>query len=171
MARNVGRAGNTPISQRSFPATSPTTQTASQDLLRKFQTEYPTAAAKLEEAYSHVKIDTTEELTADGKLLWTERLELWREAKAIRVKRNVLQSTDLRWPVGSFGSLGTDGTTCFDVYRLPDDKDFTFTQFGPDRDFEMRVHAICSPVFGAYCISGRRIRRLFETRRRSNRLG
>jgi RNA polymerase sigma factor (sigma-70 family) len=120
------------------------------DLLQRFQTEYPDAAAKLEEAYSHARIDATEKRTENYELLWTEQIEFLREGKAIRRARHVLQSTKPDWPVGSFGASGGDGALWFDIYKTPKDKDFKFSSFGPNPDLATTANINLLPLYAAY---------------------
>src|SRR5436190_953148 len=54
------------------------------DISKSFQSEYPLAARKLEDAYKHVRIVGTYTKTDDkGSFLWTKRFEFLREGELV----------------------------------------------------------------------------------------
>lgn len=132
--------------------------TASADLLSEFFAEYPAAAARLEEAYRHVRVVGKETRTnSAGSFVWTENVEFLREGDRVRGKQTVVESAEAEWPAGSLRVFGGGNADFFKATRLPTQPQLHLDSFGPAADFERRVHLTCQPLFAAYCFRDARL--------------
>lgn len=126
--------------------------------LETFQSEYPPAAVRLEEFYSHVKILSTETLhDNDGGFSKSFKSECLREGGLVRGVKVVIRSASPQVVVGSTSVFGGARDSYFDLYRKSDAAPFVFNSFGPKPDFDGKVRMSCPAVFAPYCALDLRI--------------
>jgi len=119
-------------------------------LLDMFRAEYPDAAARLNAAYSHVSIRTTEKRwNENGNFLWSESSEYLREGDLVRHVQTILRSNYADMPDGTVRSIGGSTEKFFNIRKRPGQNQFVFTDFGPKSrdDFAFKVETECVPLF------------------------
>jgi hypothetical protein len=122
------------------------------DIATRFHSEYPGAAARLEEAYSHVRILSSETRhDNDGKFLWTMTAEFLREGDAVRGVKTVSRSASPDVANGAVSAQGGTGAKSFDLFKTSNSVPFVFHQFGPVAEFDEDVRMKYPPLFAPFC--------------------
>lgn len=122
-------------------------------VLETFRSDYPAAAARLEEAYSHVKVTGTRtRIDQMGQFASTTHVLLMREGSAFRADTTVLKLSAPDAPTGGVSSSGGTSELCYRMYKAPKATDFAFSWFGPKEDFEGEMRPKLAPLFAPYSL-------------------
>lgn len=130
------------------------------EILDEFRSEYPSAAARLNETYSHLKIVATETRTdGKGKPLWVVRGEYLREGDLVRSVRTTIASKTATATVGFERAIGGSPEKYFDISRPNNQRRFAFHDFGRETadDFATKARMACIPLFATCCADAVRI--------------
>ncbi len=135
--------------------------------IEDFQSQYPVAAAKLEEAYSHVTIETKRtriiapRAPGEPHRTWVEEINFYRDESNAVCTRKVLQSDDPEWPAGTIAYRGGNAALCFDAYKKPTDAEFLFTDYGRDPPFDQMARLQFSMLYAPFCLDGTQLTAIF----------
>jgi hypothetical protein len=122
------------------------------DLLDRFRKEYPAAAQKLEEAYSHSRaVGIYMRRGSGGALLYREVFDEGRRESAVLDISTYLQSNLPRISRGCAVASGGTAQKYFDISRPPGRLVYTIDDFGPDANFDVDSRINFAPLFAAYC--------------------
>jgi RNA polymerase sigma factor (sigma-70 family) len=126
----------------------------SSELIREFQTEYPAAEAKLEEAYSHVQIVDRETRfdTSQSKTPTIDNMEILREGNSIRGERTRVDSAQANFPPGSLWVGWGDKQKYSVATKIFGHANFTVTSSGPEPNLEDDVRFRYLPLSAPFCI-------------------
>ena len=133
-------------------------QIASGDLLQTFRSEYPAAAAKLEEAYSHVRLLAKGTGTdSSGKWIMNSDIEILRENNLVRWTLTTTKSALPAVPAGSISVMGGDQKLFFEMFKTPTDTAWKFYWHGPMPDFDSTVRRDFLALYAPFCIQGKTV--------------
>jgi hypothetical protein len=121
-------------------------------LLDDFIAAYPQAAAKLNDSYSHVRIQTTETTTdSQGRLVWKSRCEYLRAGDLFRKVSTVIEAGRPDTPVGFTGVQGGSAEKFFRISKMPDSSHYAISDFArlSDSKFLNTVQMSELPLFVA----------------------
>jgi hypothetical protein len=125
------------------------------DLRKLYESEYPAAVAKLENAYSHVRIVyNTHAYTDKGISLWATHVDYLREGKLVSAQGTALEPARPGWPVGSTQAFGGQREKYFEITKTPDQAKYTLQWFGGRDNFDLQMLANCFPAYVAYSFGG-----------------
>jgi hypothetical protein len=133
-------------------------QAVQADLIANFQDEYPAAAARVEEAYGHATILTTETYRdPDGSITLVTENEYLREEEFVRIVTEVVQSTNPEAPVGTITASGGSAESYFKAGKDANASEFVIHLLKPTANFDLIFRDNARPVFAPYCIFNLRI--------------
>ena len=126
------------------------------DLIKIFQSEYPAAAARLEAAYEHVRLDG--KLTRSdnkGKIISTDHVEILRDGRFAIRSEITLESFKPGLAVGTRFAGGGESEKSFEVFKNPNQANFTIASFGQKKseDFDRKALLNCYPAYAPYRFS------------------
>jgi hypothetical protein len=122
------------------------------DLLDQFRQEYPAAAEKLNAAYGHVDIQTSETLFDDnGGVKWQFHCQYLREGKYFRKFQTFVSAGTSDPTYNAVRVMGGSSDKYFDIQKSGDEPQFRITAFGPIEDdaFVKRGATDCLPLYAS----------------------
>jgi hypothetical protein len=128
------------------------------DELDQFRAEYPAAAARLEQAYSHATILGSE--TANdgrGDFRVTTNCELLREGDLVRGKATAVRSANPIFPPGAIMASGGSGDQTFVIMKDSPAGAFRFLFFGTPKDNGAYNRSTYTPLFCPYFLLSDRV--------------
>jgi hypothetical protein len=118
-----------------------------------FLSEYPAAALKLQNAYSHVRMHGTyTKLDDQGIVIWTKHFEFLREDKFARAEMTTLASTRTEWPPGSIQAIGGNREKYFELTKLQGEATYSLKSIGAKSNFDEHMQTNCFPAYVAFSI-------------------
>ena len=126
----------------------------SADLLRTFRSQYRSASLALEQAYRQVRIfGTVTRYDGKGDFFYKGNFEIFRSGESGRSILTVSGSGKPNLLVGTITGTGGNREKKFEVEKKPTDKDYVISWFGPDRQFDLWVHAACFPATAPFAFN------------------
>ena len=123
-------------------------------LLRQFETDYSTAASRLEKAYGQVSIlaDYTYDFDGSGRDSYKEQVEYLRDNQSMRTLKTVLASNRQNPQAGMVSSYCETPDLSFSIYKLPGEQEFTFGYFDKKPDDVGHAPMSARPLYAPYCV-------------------
>jgi hypothetical protein len=128
------------------------------DAIALFVKEYPAAAQKLDDVYSHARaVGKTTVMDGKNNIGQVEIFDDARKAGAVRSLCTVVKAAEAsvdRCPPGLLAVSGGTADRYFQVTKSPGDAKYEFSWFGPRPDFVLNNRLTMPELFAATCLDG-----------------
>lgn len=130
------------------------------DLLRDFQDQFPAASARIENAYTHIRMKVRElDRDESGNTKAILEDEFLRSGDEVRGVVTTIQSADASNAVGDTYAFGGSPEQFFEAVRRANSSNFAIESLRPAnlKSYDAVNRNRCRPVFGVYCLFDTRV--------------